>query len=101
MVALPTDLSRFAKRIKGAFQQVFVGMVGLLRSRIEGDGQKGDTKAQAVAALCVGGMVVARAMADLRLADELHEACMSIAVELGGWKDKPHTNHRLKSLDRH
>jgi hypothetical protein len=35
--------------------------------------------------LCVGGMVVARAMDDRAVADELRDACMRVALELGGW----------------
>jgi len=42
--------------------------------------------AQATAALCVGGMVVARALVDRKLADELRDACMSVALEMGGWE---------------
>jgi hypothetical protein len=30
-------------------------------------------------------MVVARAMEDRALADQLREACMAVAFELGGW----------------
>jgi TetR/AcrR family transcriptional regulator, transcriptional repressor for nem operon len=41
--------------------------------------------AQATAALCVGGMVVARAMENREVADELRDACMAVALELGGW----------------
>jgi hypothetical protein len=40
-----------------------------------------------VAALCVGGMVVARAMENRVAADELRDACMSMALHLGGWVD--------------
>jgi hypothetical protein len=32
-------------------------------------------------------MVVARALDDRALADELRESAMAIALELGGWKD--------------
>jgi TetR/AcrR family transcriptional regulator, transcriptional repressor for nem operon len=35
--------------------------------------------------LCIGGMVVARALVDRNLADELRDACMSVALDLGGW----------------
>jgi TetR/AcrR family transcriptional repressor of nem operon len=42
--------------------------------------------AQATAALCVGGMVVARAMDDRKLADELRDACMNVGLTLGGWE---------------
>jgi hypothetical protein len=41
--------------------------------------------AQATAALCVGGMVVARAINNREVADELRDACMAVALELGGW----------------
>jgi hypothetical protein len=45
-----------------------------------------NTRAQAIAALCVGGMVVARAMHDRAHADALRVACTAVALELGGWK---------------
>jgi hypothetical protein len=44
--------------------------------------------AKAIAALCVGGMVVARAMLDRRAADDLRDACMSVALTLGGWNSR-------------
>ena len=40
------------------------------------------------------GMVVARALVDLTLADELRDACMSVA--LGGWA-KPAKSKNAKS----
>jgi TetR/AcrR family transcriptional regulator, transcriptional repressor for nem operon len=43
--------------------------------------------AQAAAALCVGGMVVARALENRALADELRDSCMAVAFELAGWED--------------
>jgi TetR/AcrR family transcriptional repressor of nem operon len=57
----------------------------LERGMIENDRPR-RTRAQAIAALCVGGMVVARAMADRALADELRAACMAVALKLGGWE---------------
>jgi TetR/AcrR family transcriptional repressor of nem operon len=49
------------------------------------NGQPRRTTAHAMAALCVGGMVLARAMLDRTHADELRDACMSVALDLGGW----------------
>jgi TetR/AcrR family transcriptional repressor of nem operon len=46
------------------------------------------TTAQAIAALCIGGMVTARAMDDRRLADALRNACLVVALRLGGWQKK-------------
>ena len=83
MVALPTDVTRSGDDAKKAFEDVFGAMVGMLERSVAHRQRR--TKAQAVAALCVGGMVVARAMANRNAADELRDACMSIALDLGGW----------------
>jgi TetR/AcrR family transcriptional regulator, transcriptional repressor for nem operon len=87
MVALPTDVSRSNAHAKRAFETVFEAMVSVLeRSSLE-NGRRRRVRAQATAALCVGGMVVARAMLNRRRADELRQACMSVALTLGGWHD--------------
>jgi hypothetical protein len=38
-----------------------------------------------MAALCVGGMAVARAVDDLRLANEIRESAKDLALALAGW----------------
>jgi TetR/AcrR family transcriptional repressor of nem operon len=61
MAALPSDVSRSTDSARRAFETVFKAMVGVLeRGRIE-NGRSRHAIAQATAALCVGGMVVARA----------------------------------------
>jgi TetR/AcrR family transcriptional regulator, transcriptional repressor for nem operon len=85
MVALPTDVSRSGESAKRAFQAVFQAMVSILERSSTENGQRRHATAQATAALCVGGMVVARALVDRGLADELRDACMEIALKLGGW----------------
>lgn len=87
MVAMPTDVTRCGDEAKRAFENVFATMVGVLERSVTDDNQQRRAKAQAVAALCVGGMVVARAMANRMVADELRHACMSVALDLGGWMD--------------
>jgi TetR/AcrR family transcriptional repressor of nem operon len=95
MVALPSDVTRCGKEPKRAFETVFQAMVSVLERSVAkdgagrggtGNGRARRTVAQATAALCVGGMVVARAMENRALADELRGACMTVAFELGGWK---------------
>jgi TetR/AcrR family transcriptional repressor of nem operon len=56
--------------------------------------------AQAMGALCVNGMVVARAMVDRTLADELREACATVALRRGGWDEAANRNveSRRRSL---
>ena len=85
MVALPGDVARSGLSTKRMFETVFKAMVRVLERSVADKQAPRRKRAQAIAALCVGGMVVARSMADRRRADELREACMAIALELGGW----------------
>jgi TetR/AcrR family transcriptional regulator, transcriptional repressor for nem operon len=93
MVALPSDVTRSSKEIKSAFETVFKAMVQVLQQGMGSNGNDAHARAQATAALCVGGMVVARALADGNLADELRESCTDVALQLGGW----HTKDNAKS----
>jgi TetR/AcrR family transcriptional repressor of nem operon len=95
MTALPTDVARGSASTKRAFETVFRAMVGVLERSTAGAGGPSREQAQAIAALCIGGMIVARAMADRVRADELRDACMGIALELGGWGQ----DRRLKNGD--
>lgn len=88
MVALPTDVSRNGKPPKAAFENVFLAMVKMLDSGPSKAPRASSAKAKAIAALCIGGMIVARAMEDRRVADDLRDACLSVALELGGWHPK-------------
>jgi TetR/AcrR family transcriptional repressor of nem operon len=85
MVALPTDVSRSGRPAKAAFEKVFCAMVDLLERSSNKRSSSRPAEAKAIAALCVGGMVIARAMDERGVADELRDACMSVAFELGGW----------------
>lgn len=105
MVALPGDVTRSGAQTRRAFETVFKAMVSVLErslhdsgrraSRNKGDRARDPTRnkarghqvAQATAALCVGGMVVARALESRELADDLRDACMTVAFEMAGWED--------------
>jgi TetR/AcrR family transcriptional regulator, transcriptional repressor for nem operon len=85
MVALPTDVSRSDKRARRAFETVFAAMVSVLERSVRARGRNRQAAARAIAALCVGGMVVARAMENRASADALRDACMEMALGIGGW----------------
>jgi AcrR family transcriptional regulator len=85
MVALPTDVARSGDGAKQAFETVFQAMVSVLERSATKNGSPRRVTAQATAALCVGGMVVARAMLNRQHADDLRDACMAVALQLGGW----------------
>jgi AcrR family transcriptional regulator len=84
MVALPTDVARSGVSARRAFETVFKAMVSVLERSLVRNGRRRAT-AQGIAALSIGGMIVARTMVDRALADELREACMAVALNLGGW----------------
>src|SRR5260221_4107799 len=100
MVAMPPDVARSNPRARQAFEQVFKGMVSVLERSLIQNGQPRRTTAQAMAALCIGGMVVARAVADRHLADNLRDACMTVALQLGNWPTKKRSSnaHAKRSL---
>jgi TetR/AcrR family transcriptional repressor of nem operon len=85
MVALPTDVARSGKSARSAFETVFRSMISVLERSLVQNGRPRRATAQGIASLCIGGMVVARALVDRNLADELRDACMSVALDLGGW----------------
>jgi TetR/AcrR family transcriptional repressor of nem operon len=101
MVALPGDVTRSGERAKMAFETVFKAMVSVLQRGMGAGISKRHRVAQATAALCVGGMVVARAIEDRALADELRGSCMAVAFELGGWeRAKAAKNGKRRAIGR-
>jgi len=89
MVALPTDVARSGKSAKSAFETAFRSMVSVLERSLTENGCPRRATAQGIASLCIGGMVVARVPVDRTLADELRDACMSVALDLDGWHHQP------------
>ena len=100
MVALPSDVARSDKGAKRAFETVFQAMVEVLARSQNGVRTKRQATSQAIAALCIGGMVIARAMIDRKLADDLREACTRVALELGGWSKNGSNAHRAARARR-
>jgi TetR/AcrR family transcriptional repressor of nem operon len=88
MVALPTDVARSSVAAKRAFETVFKAMVSVLERSLVRNGRRRRATAQSIAALSIGGTVVARTMVDRALADELRAACIAVALDLGGWNKK-------------
>jgi TetR/AcrR family transcriptional regulator, transcriptional repressor for nem operon len=96
MVALPTDVARSGKSARSAFETVFKSMVSVLERSLIQNGRPSRATAASIASMCIGGMIVARALVDRTLADELRDACMSVALDLGGWS-KPAKSKNAKS----
>jgi AcrR family transcriptional regulator len=94
MVALPSDVARSGVSAKRAFETVFKAMVSVLERSLVQNGRRRHATAQSIAALSIGGMVVARSMVDRALADELRAACIAVALDLGGWNKRSNSRNR-------
>lgn len=83
MIALPSDVARASPEVRAAFQQLLTAMVGLLQSSLlQQEDPQARQKAMAMAALCVGGMVLARTLPECELATEIRSAALQTATAM-------------------
>ena len=99
MIGLATDGARSGATAKAAYRQVLGMMAGIFGQTLGPDafatpgsngapGPEADReRALAVTALCVGGMVLARAVDDKATADSLRAAAHRYAAALAGWNE--------------
>ncbi len=99
MVALPTDVTRSGDVARRAFGTVFRAMVSVLERSVKGNATSNRVTAQAIAALSIGGMIVARVLVDRAHADELRGSCLQVALQLGHWR-KPKAKIRAGKKQR-
>lgn len=86
LMALPSDVARAGEPVRRAYRQVLEYMVRNVETGLSGPESR--RRALAVAALCVGGMAVARAIDDATLAREIRAAAKETALALGGWNKR-------------
>lgn len=87
MVGLPSDAARSTNTVKAAFRQVLEMMVEIFSANLPETRELPRDRALALAALCVGGMVIARAVDDETFSDELREAARKHVLASSGWGD--------------
>jgi len=90
LIGLATDVARSEGPARAAYRRVLAMMTGAFAahlgpSSLDAGANAPEQRALAVAALCVGGMVLARAVDDAGMADALRAAAHRYAVELAGW----------------
>jgi TetR/AcrR family transcriptional regulator, transcriptional repressor for nem operon len=85
LIAFPTEFLRKEARVRQAFETVLRVMIDVFEQALQRNGQAARNRARAIAAMCVGGMVMARSIEDRAFADELREAAMDVALFLGQW----------------
>lgn len=82
MIALPSDIARSTPEVQRAYQDLLTAMVWLFESTQKVEDPKNRQRALSMAALCVGGMVLARSIPDVELAKEVRSAAYSAAIDL-------------------
>jgi len=74
MIALPSDIARGGVEAQKSFQILLKAMVSLFEANMTTDDKANPQRAQAISALCVGGMVLSRALPDSDLAKNVRIA---------------------------
>ena len=82
MIALPSDVARAGPEVQASYQELLSAMVWLFESSFDKHEGGSRKKALTLAALCVGGMVLARTLPGSDLAEEVRTAAFSAAKEL-------------------
>lgn len=85
MIALPSDVARASPKVKAAYRKLLDRMAGVFENGLSTtNGETARERALALAALCVGGMVLARTLDDPEFADEIREATRTMALDVNG-----------------
>ena len=82
MIALPTDVARANPEVQLSYQKLLEAMVSLFERSLQKHSSKARQKALSLAALCVGGMVLARTLPSSGLAREVQTAARITADEM-------------------
>lgn len=82
MIALPSDIARSGTEVQNSFQELLTAMVWLFETNMKPNSPNNKRDALSMAALCVGGMVLARTLPDSSLAEEIRTAAHSAAIDI-------------------
>lgn len=93
MVALASDAARTGPAVRRAYQNALEAMIEHLQSDPAENGAPDRETALAIAALCIGGMCIARASEEI--GSEVLAAAKHVALKLGGWRDLDEQGARL------
>lgn len=86
MIAMPSEVARASDEVRSAYQDLLKAMVWLFETSLEqseiASAAQRRQRALAMAALCVGGMVLARTLPESELAEEVRAAAHAAAGSL-------------------
>lgn len=85
LVGLSTDVARSSSAVKAAYREITQSMVDVFKAHLKGRAAR--DQAMVLVALCVGGMVLARALDDQDLAGDFLKTAHKHALQTTGWRD--------------
>tara|TARA_R110002096_G_scaffold6587_5_gene30138 strand:- start:241 stop:852 length:612 start_codon:yes stop_codon:yes gene_type:complete len=81
LIALPSDIARENPAVRDSYQGLLEAMIGLFQACLGEQTPASRQQALSLAALCVGGMTLARTLPDSKLAEETLAAALATAVQ--------------------
>ena len=98
MIALPSDVARASPQVKQAYRELFERMVTVFETGLPPKkDQAARERALGLAALCIGGMVLARTFDDREFSGEIRQATHGLALEVAGFSQEPEPAVRAAS----
>jgi len=88
LIALPSDVARGGEPVKRAHRQALDAIIGVFQAGQQNSSVDARARAVTMATLCIGGMVLARAVDDDDFSAEIRKVAMTRALETGGWDPK-------------
>jgi TetR/AcrR family transcriptional regulator, transcriptional repressor for nem operon len=85
MIGLPSDAARAGGTIKAAYRQVLQRMAQVFETSLPTGEPSTRERALTLVALCVGSMVLSRAVDDEGLAEDLRNAARRHVLSVSGW----------------
>ena len=82
MIALSSDIARATPQVRASYQILLEAMVGLFTHSLPEESGQTRQKALSLAALSVGGMILARTLPESELVSELRDAAMKTANQI-------------------
>ncbi len=82
LIAYATDVARAGPQVQESYRELLEGMVSLFEFNLAGDPAERAKRARALAAMCVGGMVIARALPGTDTAEDIRRSALDEAMLL-------------------
>jgi AcrR family transcriptional regulator len=83
LIALPSDVARGGKAVKGAFREVLDKMIQIFSANLPP--AEARERAVVLVTMCVGAMVIARAIDDAKLSEEIRAIVHGEVLHAAGW----------------